>query len=225
MAQTLTPREQRVAKLLWGHSLVAGGVLKPLGAVSSGALKPQDLDPAFFFVVDQRRLKVIVLIERFAECDRVLKPELGPRADVRLQSGNQRPPTGFFRVTEKLLSDVLRYQIRARQLGLVNFQNAFLRRMPDGKFEEVINPLAADAIDNQRYLPAQVAVTRRYDVPVDRQLKGQVRIHARLRYRAFPPELLRVLAVREPQLVNESLIDRNDIIDMANAQTSILVMP
>ena len=38
-----------------------------------------------------------------------------------------------------------------------------------------------------------------------------------LRYRSFPPELMRARAVRDPELLSEETVDRNRIVDMAEA--------
>ncbi|MEZ4317176.1 MAG: multiheme c-type cytochrome [Myxococcota bacterium] len=111
-----------------------------------------------------------------------------------------------------------------RNLGLVNFQNAFVRVLPDGTQERVLNPLEASSMDNSRSLPILEPVTVRYDVPLPpRELVGAVRIDTRLRYRAFPPEFLRFLAQREPELVSEDTVDRNTIVDMAEASATIAV--
>ena len=109
-------------------------------------------------------------------------------------------------------------------LGLVNFQNAFIRVHEDGTREEVVSPLLATTMDNSRSLPMLEPQTYRYDIPLpEREINGNIRVAARLRYRAFPPEFLRILAIREPQLVDEDIVDRNTIVDMATAQTTIEV--
>ncbi|MFQ5461941.1 MAG: multiheme c-type cytochrome [Phycisphaerae bacterium] len=112
----------------------------------------------------------------------------------------------------------------AKNLGIKNFQNAFVRIGADGSRELVINPLLASTVDNSRSLPILEPVEVRYDIPVpDRGIVGDIHVSARLRYRAFPPEFLRVLAIREPQIVSEEMVDRNLIVDMAEAQTTITV--
>jgi eukaryotic-like serine/threonine-protein kinase len=109
-------------------------------------------------------------------------------------------------------------------LGMMNFQNAFLRIHPDGTREPVINPLLADTMDNSRSLAPLASREVLYDVLVPpRGIVGDVRVTARLRYRAFPPEFLRILAVREPQLVSEETVDLNTIVDMAEAEATISV--
>ncbi|MHC5112465.1 MAG: hypothetical protein ACYTHJ_21610, partial [Planctomycetota bacterium] len=111
-------------------------------------------------------------------------------------------------------------------LGLVNFQNAFIVVHEDGTREEVFNPLIATTIDNSRSLPMLEPRTVRYDVPLpQRDMAGNITVTATLRYRAFPPEFLRVLAIREPQLVTEDIVDRNTIVDMASAQQIITINP
>ncbi len=109
-------------------------------------------------------------------------------------------------------------------LGITNFQNAFIRLGEDGEREIVINPLNADHMDNSYSLDMLTPTTAPYDIPVPtRGIVGHIRVIARLRYRTFPPEFLRILAIREPQLVNEQLVDKNTIVDMAEAQTTITI--
>ena len=111
-------------------------------------------------------------------------------------------------------------------LGLVNFQNRFVRIGDDGSWESVLNPLYADHMDNSHSLDMLVPTEVHYDVPVpSRGISGDVRIFARLRYRAFPPEFLRLVAQREPELVSEEIVDLNAIVDMAEASTTISVSP
>lgn len=104
---------------------------------------------------------------------------------------------------------------------LVNFQNHFVRVDEDGVKHRVLNPLEANAMDNSHSLPILEPVTVRYDVVLPRALRSDVQVTARLRYRAFPPEFLRFLAQREPQLVSEATVDQNTIVDMANASGTI----
>lgn len=109
------------------------------------------------------------------------------------------------------------------ELGLVNFQNAFLRRNELGEWVEVINPLLAETIDDRRSLPPLVGVPVAYDVPISRPLVGTVEVQATLRYRSFPPYLLRALAQRHPELLGEIHVDRNTIVDMAQVRSRIAV--
>lgn len=119
-----------------------------------------------------------------------------------------------------------RDQRPAAKLGLVNFQNAFLAIGPGGEHEEILNPLAADGIDNQRSLVPGVARRVEYDVPwPERPISGKIQIDVRLRYRSFPPYLMRALARRYPDLVSEQTVDRNTIVDMAEASAEIVVTP
>lgn len=107
-------------------------------------------------------------------------------------------------------------------LGITNFQNAFVRIREDGSLEPVINPLLADAMDNTHSLDMLVPRIVPYDVPVpDRGIVGDIHVSARLRFRAFPPDFLRALAMREPQLVTEEIVDRNTIVEMASAEFTI----
>ncbi|MBK6686159.1 MAG: hypothetical protein IPG45_16920 [Deltaproteobacteria bacterium] len=109
-----------------------------------------------------------------------------------------------------------------QELGLINFQNAFLARNAAGEWVEVINPLLAETIDDRRSLPPQVGVPLRYDVPLSRRLVGPVQVTATLRFRSFPPYLLRALARRHPELLSEQHVDRNLVVDMAEARATIV---
>jgi hypothetical protein len=110
-------------------------------------------------------------------------------------------------------------------LGLMNFQNEFIRLRPDGSWEPVLNPLLADHMKNTNSLDMLVPKVVPYDVPLTRPPVGKVRVEARLRFRAFPPEFLRFLAQREPDLVTEATVDRNTIVDMASAARTVKVVP
>jgi hypothetical protein len=109
-------------------------------------------------------------------------------------------------------------------LGLVNFQNAFIQIHEDGTWEEVLNPLLVNHMDNSRSLDMLTPREVQYDVPMpDREIVGLIQVSARLRYRAFPPEFLRFLAEREPDLVSEVIVDRNTIVDMVSDEATIRV--
>ncbi len=105
-----------------------------------------------------------------------------------------------------------------RQLGLVNFQNRFLALDGDGELHTVHSAHLADTIDNSRSLPPLEPRTVRYDITVPEDATGPLHVAVRLRYRTFPPNFLRVLAQRHPDLVTEAMIDRNHIVDMAAAE-------
>lgn len=107
-------------------------------------------------------------------------------------------------------------------LGLMSFTNRFIRILADGSWEPVLNPLNADHMDNAHSLDMLTPTEVRYDVPwPERDVVGPIRVSARLRYRAFPPELLRFLAIRQPHLVSEDIVDRNTIVEMAEDTTVI----
>ena len=111
-----------------------------------------------------------------------------------------------------------------RNLGLVNFQNQFVRIAEDGTWQNVLNPLLANHMDNSHSLDMLVPTTVRYDVPrPDRELVGDLFVQARLRYRAFPPHFLRALAQRTPELVTEAIVDQNEIVDMASEACAVEV--
>ncbi len=107
-----------------------------------------------------------------------------------------------------------------RNLGLKNFGNQF-RRVGSLADEEVLSPFLANHMDNSHSLPPLETVWTRYDVPIPAGLTGAVAISARLRFRAFPPHFLRALAQARPDLVDEALVDRNRIVDMAEVTESV----
>ena len=111
------------------------------------------------------------------------------------------------------------------QLGLMTFTNDFLHIDPEtGERRVVFSPTSANAIDNTRSLEPFVPRPVRYDVPLpERPLVGDLRVRARLRYRSFPPEFLRALHEVAPELVDEALIDRNRVVDMAEAAWRVQV--
>ncbi|MFQ5665463.1 MAG: multiheme c-type cytochrome [Candidatus Binatia bacterium] len=104
----------------------------------------------------------------------------------------------------------------AANLGLMNFGNEFLRVTASGA-NEVFAPFLANHMDNSHSLPALEHARVRYDVPVPHRLRGVLQISARLRFRAFPPRFLRAMAQARPDLVSEATVDRNRIVDMAEA--------
>ncbi len=104
----------------------------------------------------------------------------------------------------------------AKNLGLKNFGNRF-RRIGVAGDEEVLSPFLANHMDNGHSVPPLETVWTRYDVPLPASVAGPVQVSARLRFRAFPPHFLRTLARARPDLVDEALVDRNVIVDMADA--------
>jgi hypothetical protein len=107
--------------------------------------------------------------------------------------------------------------------GLVNFGNQFWRS--GNPAEEVFIPFIADVMDNGHSIPPLTTLRPRYDVAVPAGTQGPLTIVARLRFRAFPPRFLRMLAVGRPDLVDEALVDRNVIVEMAQAGATIAVSP
>ena len=104
----------------------------------------------------------------------------------------------------------------AAKLGLVTFTNHFERN-----HHRVDVPFLADHFDNQRSLPPLETVEVPYDVPIPESAPRPLSVSARLRFRHFPPRFLRMLAVGRPDLVNEALVDRLEIIDMATASREV----
>ncbi len=113
-----------------------------------------------------------------------------------------------------------RNQRPAKNLGLRNFGNQF-RRVGSVSDEEVLSPFLANHMDNSHSVRPLETVWTRYDVPLPASVVGPVEISARLRFRAFPPHFLRTLARARPDLVDEALVDRNRIVDMAEAKKSV----
>jgi hypothetical protein len=119
-----------------------------------------------------------------------------------------------------------------KNLGLVNFQNRFLALDEHGELEPVHAAHIADAIDNTRSLAPRTPRAIRYDIPLTLEaganqgidsLMSPLQVRVRLRYRTFPPLFLRTLAQLEPSLVSEDTLDRNTIVDMAEAELTIVL--
>jgi hypothetical protein len=113
--------------------------------------------------------------------------------------------------------------------GLIIFRNVFLQRIGSIGFKRTLFPPNAQHIDNIRSLPMRRPVTVKYDIPLSRLSDGakRVRVKARVRWRSFPPEFLRLLIERKPSkdlkgqpLVDEAMVDRNTIVDMTEYQES-----
>lgn len=103
-----------------------------------------------------------------------------------------------------------------RRLGLVTFTNHFQRN-----HHRVEVPFLADHYDNGRSLPPLETVVVPYDVPIPAGAPRPLQVSARLRFRHFPPRFLRMLAQGRPDLVDEALVDRLEIVDMAEASTQV----
>ncbi len=112
----------------------------------------------------------------------------------------------------------------AVNLGLANFGNEFKRMTPDGT-HEVLIPFLANHMDNSHSIPPLQTARVPYDVPLPATVQSPLHISARLRFRAFPPRFLRTLAQARPDLVDEELVDRNRIVDMAEAERDTNVAP
>jgi hypothetical protein len=108
-------------------------------------------------------------------------------------------------------------------LGLVNFGNEF-RRVLEGNSEEVFMPFLANHMDNGHSIPPLETETAPYDVRLPQELRGPLRVRTRLRFRAFPPRFLRALAQARPDLVDEALVDRNRIVEMAQHEDLVSVL-
>lgn len=109
--------------------------------------------------------------------------------------------------------------------GLRNFGNEFERLNPDtGEHEEIFIPFGATHMNNSFSLPPLTTEKVLYDVSIAAGTPGPLYVTARLRFRPFPPRFLRLLAQHRPDLVDEALVDRNVIVEMASATPlSVLV--
>ncbi len=108
-------------------------------------------------------------------------------------------------------------------LGLYNFGNQFVR-VRQAAAGEVFMPFIANHMDNSHSVPPLQTIRVPYDVPLPEALSGPLHVSAQLRFRPFPPRFLRALAVSRPDLVSEGTVDRNLIIDMAEAAADVDVL-
>jgi hypothetical protein len=109
--------------------------------------------------------------------------------------------------------------------GLRNFGNEFeILNTATGEHEEAFIPFGATHMNNSFSLPPLTTERVPYDVLVDTGTSGPLRITARLLFRSFPPRFLRLLAGHRPDLVDEALVDRNTIIEMAEAVPLIVTV-
>jgi hypothetical protein len=110
--------------------------------------------------------------------------------------------------------------------GMPRFSNAFMRAKKGSDYEHVYFFSLASHMDNERALPPLQPVTVKYQLPVANLMSGEeecdvVTLKARLLYRSFRPNLLRTLAISTPDLLQESHIDKNDIVEMQRATRQI----
>ena len=112
-------------------------------------------------------------------------------------------------------------------LGIVNFGNEFIS-YDDTTGEEVEEflPFAAEHMNNTISIPPLETRTSTYDIHLPAYVKGPVTVKARLLFRAFPPRFLRFLAVQtaEFNLIDEAMVDRNQIVEMAGPQTATVMV-
>jgi hypothetical protein len=105
--------------------------------------------------------------------------------------------------------------------GLVNFGNEFHRIEDDGAAEEVFFPFLANHMDNSHSIPPLATAEAPYDIELPADVVWPVNVDVRLRFRAFPPRFLRALAAGRPDLVSEDIVDRNRVVDMAEASLEV----
>jgi eukaryotic-like serine/threonine-protein kinase len=110
----------------------------------------------------------------------------------------------------------------AANLGLVNFGNQFKLITASGE-SEVFVPFLANHMDNSHSIPPLQTARAPYDVPLPDPLVGPLRVSVRLRFRPFPPRFLRLMAQARPDLVDEGIVDRNQIVDMAETERLVAV--
>ncbi len=126
-----------------------------------------------------------------------------------------------------------RHEHPPKYKGLANFGNEFIRipttnGIPDvdadGHFieEEVFMPFLSTHTNNSFSIPPLETEQVRYDVDIPADAVGPITASARLRFRALPPRFLRALAQGRPDLVNEKMIDRNRIVEMATANPVVM---
>jgi len=114
--------------------------------------------------------------------------------------------------------------------GLVNFGNEFIS-YDDVTGEEVEEflPFAAEHMNNSISIPPLQTRTNTYDIPLhNKAVIGPITVKARLLFRAFPPRFLRFLAEQSAEfnLINESMVDRNKIVEMIGPQiVTVTVVP
>lgn len=89
----------------------------------------------------------------------------------------------------------------------------------------VTDPLRANRFFNTHALRPFEPRLARYQLPVPDAAVGPLRVSARLRYRFLPPRLVRALAARDPERVDEEMLTRHLLtVDMARAETMIDVV-
>ena len=108
------------------------------------------------------------------------------------------------------------------QQGMISLTNDFVFQEEDGTRRVVLLPSQANHTDNSRALAPFERRGWLYEIPLpQRAIVGPIEIQARLRYRAFPPKFLRLLAKEAPELISEEMVDNNTIVDMAMDSTYI----
>ena len=108
------------------------------------------------------------------------------------------------------------------QLGMISLTNDFVFQEEDGSRRVVLLPNQANHTDNSRALAPFERRSWLYEVPMpQRAIVGPIEVQARLRFRAFPPKFLRLLAQETPDLVTEEMVDRNEIVDMTSDRAFI----
>jgi len=99
---------------------------------------------------------------------------------------------------------------------LINFQSKFVKGIfEDGTYEEVLLPFKAFDIIKNSLMPFE-SKSGIYPVSLPQNVKGPIKVEARLRYRNLPPYLLDFLGVGEYK-------DRLVINNMATGNTSIAI--
>ncbi len=110
--------------------------------------------------------------------------------------------------------------------ALTTFTNRFEYVDAAGVHHEVHLPFAPNNhMNNWRTLPPFEPQTAAFDVPIPADATGTLSVNVRLRFRHFPPFFLRYLTIHQGSLVDESFLDRLEIIELGQRQMRVAVAP
>lgn len=105
---------------------------------------------------------------------------------------------------------------------LRTFTNHFEYVDSAGKHHETHLPLGfTNHMNNFRTLRPFEPATTEYNIPLPADVTGPLEVKVRIRFRHFPPFFLRYLLGQPESLVTADMLDRLEIIDMAEAQMEV----